>query len=1465
MSKFQLYIANQRVELFDDENVTLTETIQDIRDISKVFTNFTKPFTLPASDTNNKIFKHYYRFNLVQNYSFDARKKVDAKIELNSIPYRDGKIALEGVDLEKGKPKAYRVTFYGNTVSLRDILSDDEIGGLTWLSNFNTTYGPSQIRTILTDEDGLTVTVGTDIYEKALIVPLISNTMRFYYDSSAAASIPYINADGTDNKALGGNLYPHNQSGTLVTDDVHGAYYEDLTYAIKVHLIVKAIEDQYDIKFSDDFFDLTNGPDAYKNLYMLCQSKEGRVFEDVTIAEKLIEPFPTVANYNIAVSGARVRISNLTPNQVVVGTWTINTQQPYPTFTAVIREGKDEVLRKTFDAGANSIATIQQIITNSTEGYTLTIETKSAFGIASVEFQGSTPNGNILTSQITSSQYPAIDITIDKQFIVQNNLPNLKIIDFLTGLFKMFNLTAYVKDGIIHVKTLESFYNSGTIRDITEFVDPQSIQIDKALPYKEIEFKYKDTDATLAKQHYETQGLEWGSAKYVETGDLNSSNQTFQVEAPFAHLKYERLINNANGTQTDVQWGFMADEKNESYFEDAVLFIGEFVNLNSDIRFLSAKEGVTGIIDIGEYWMPSNYVSRDATVSKEGIHFDLELSEWDSTSAFTETLFDKYYRFYISGIFNSAKRLTKITARLPKKFVINFTLADTLVINGDKYKINSITTNLLTGSSQLELLNETVNDASIAQEETGGEGGQAGAPLTNVLTLYQCASPNSTFESTATLASLNLSINKRVEDSSGNTYRVTGNNVPNTHTSVAVTSTGLTGCPATPPPPPTNYYGLLRCSDNATNLRTSTEVGNPTYAISQQVFDISNIKYIITNSDSLDTTPSITITSTPSPVQLTCSGNTTANYYQLNPCCGSAGTLYGFSASNSKSGTYVYNNQSYVISPTTQTGTINIDLLASGSCQTYYYTLNDCSNTSSIQHYGFSNCSNLNGSNLSYNGTCYYVATTTNTSGSIDLDNLSSCSCSGPVTPPATEYYVLRNCDTTNLFVTSTTTNNISLTVNTDPVQASVVQDANGQCYTAYDTTTNLSLYTNVGAITSLNTLGCGATPCTVQEYYKLLQCATNNQNYITGQTIEEISLNINDMVYNAATPAILYKVLGTTTTGTSVGTVTLSTATDCPLYYELQQCYTLQGGYRAEQDTSQITLNVGDRVADACGMPYTVVTVGVTGGGYANIGLVTDLGASGCPSATGPYYDLQRCFDSTTGFTSLQQTSDVTFNLNDVVSSGGTNYQVVGTTTSASNQVGVVCFTGTTNCVDPVIPPPQPPAQVYYATFITCDDPAGLVISVYSYQQISTWWVINPVGSFVCYRWLNNNQGANPTELNSNNFNFFTESSTSGVNCNECNIQAGNRPPPPTPPTQTCFTLQLYTSTVSAIDICNQVLTKNVYTNGSTLAQSTRIYDGLGCTSLRSTPVYLSDLPSNAYYYWNGTTLAGPYTQNCP
>ena len=74
----------------------------------------------------------------------------------------------------------------------------------------------------------------------------------------------------------------------------------------------------------------------------------------------------------------------------------------------------------------------------------------------------------------------------------------------------MFNLTAITKNGKITVEPLDDFYDGGTLRNITEFVDSTSKTVDKALPYRSINFKYEDTENILAKNHLEQNQSEWG-------------------------------------------------------------------------------------------------------------------------------------------------------------------------------------------------------------------------------------------------------------------------------------------------------------------------------------------------------------------------------------------------------------------------------------------------------------------------------------------------------------------------------------------------------------------------------------------------------------------------------------------------------------------------------------------------------------------------------------------------------------------------------------------------------------------------------------------------------------------------------------------------------------------------------------------------------------------------------------------
>jgi hypothetical protein len=141
----QLYIEGQRVELFKDESVTITDSIQNVKDIEKVFTAFTKSFSIPASKTNNKIFKHYYNFNIDIGSDFDARKKVAATIEVNNIPFRTGKIKLEGVDLNNNKAHTYRITFFGDIVELKDKLGEKKLSELDFSAYQPLNYDPATV------------------------------------------------------------------------------------------------------------------------------------------------------------------------------------------------------------------------------------------------------------------------------------------------------------------------------------------------------------------------------------------------------------------------------------------------------------------------------------------------------------------------------------------------------------------------------------------------------------------------------------------------------------------------------------------------------------------------------------------------------------------------------------------------------------------------------------------------------------------------------------------------------------------------------------------------------------------------------------------------------------------------------------------------------------------------------------------------------------------------------------------------------------------------------------------------------------------------------------------------------------------------------------------------------------------------------------------------------------------------
>ena len=131
----QLYVEGQRIDLFDDESLQITSSIQDVKDISKIFTDYSQNFSVKASRNNNLVFKHYHDKDITNGY--DARFRSDAVLEINHQKYRKGTVALTNVQMKNNRAYAYDLTFYGSTVTLSNLIGEDKLDVLTYLDNYN--------------------------------------------------------------------------------------------------------------------------------------------------------------------------------------------------------------------------------------------------------------------------------------------------------------------------------------------------------------------------------------------------------------------------------------------------------------------------------------------------------------------------------------------------------------------------------------------------------------------------------------------------------------------------------------------------------------------------------------------------------------------------------------------------------------------------------------------------------------------------------------------------------------------------------------------------------------------------------------------------------------------------------------------------------------------------------------------------------------------------------------------------------------------------------------------------------------------------------------------------------------------------------------------------------------------------------------------------------------------------------
>ena len=733
------------LDLMDEDLITLTQVLQDVKNIDKIFTDFTKTFNLPASKTNNKIFRNWYNQDVV---GFDNQTFSNAKIQLNHLDFKTGKLKLENVVMKNNKPSIYKVTFFGNTVSINDLMSEDSLDTLLWLNNFNTVATATNIKNGL--KDGLDFTVDSVAYTDAIIFPLITHSQRYILDNTGQTSnVGNISTTGDNN-------------------DKRGVLPEDLKPAIKVTLIIKAIEKRYGLTFkTGGFFDSS----AMDGLYLWLHRDIGKIKTGGTWIGLQTPSNPleyTGAGDTTELTNTLNRPGNFIMTGQGAGMFfqkrpELGSQTGTPVGDVITDGGSYSIkitpstlsTQYTIDimgalAGNNYVLATLQNVTG-VQTLTLSLDFPNAFPYAfaiipiypvinaSSTFQFAseiTINRNTLYRQpvITSSGVIQLQQVRENKTAVftstatnltptggainmTDQTPKIKVVDFLKGLFKMHNLTAFVNnENEIVVKSLNNFYGGGDVLNLTEYIKTDEHTIESTLPFSEVKFEYPEPKTILAQQFLNTNNRKFGSLDFFSSGN---TTKKYNIKAPFEHMIFERLTFGGTAS-TEVMYGLHLDEDLKPSLGAPLLFYANNVtitNSDSEINFVdSLRPTDGGLPDAGtrtslnKFWMPANTNTTTPTQTKANfdLNFGNEINEYSlrNYSGITNSLFELYYKSYIQRVFNVKTRLCKFKCVLPLRVLLKLSLDDKIIVGTNLYTINKMTTKLQSGETDLELLSE---------------------------------------------------------------------------------------------------------------------------------------------------------------------------------------------------------------------------------------------------------------------------------------------------------------------------------------------------------------------------------------------------------------------------------------------------------------------------------------------------------------------------------------------------------------------------------------------------------------------------------------------------------------------------------------------------------------------------------------------------------------------------------------
>ena len=682
MRSVQIYIEQtpdnyERFELFDDEQIVVNASIQNVQDISKVFTEFTQSFTIPASSHNNRLLHYFYETDIDIETNADGTLKWNpnyrrnAFIEVDLTPFKSGQIAIEKSNIVNNKVESYTVMFYGNIISLKDKFGKGNLKDLNITETIP--YDLTNVNARIVSDSG------------NVLFPLISSDRKWQYGGGDDIS----------------------QSATAIN-------FTELLPALRVTKIFEAIQTFTGVTFEGNF--LTS--QRFTNLFLWLKNSE-----TLNLKSKL--KLFDFEKGRITSSGVSTDIGEndnttfiktglnefwvykITGKETVKTLLSVRLNSPSSNVKVYVDVYLNDSFLQTFEGVTNTDITIVNILNGNLAGsvnkYKFYFSTELQSGVTINGYMSAyaeipNPLGSNLINTLNYYSfigYASQSWTADLE--LKSNMPDMSIEDFFTSILKTFNLTVDpISETRFKLLPLDDYYSSGAVIDITKHVDTKEIEVSKIPLYRNVNFEHEKSENFINKAFFDNnnQKSEYGDLNFtfdeIKEGELN-------VKVGFSDMLMSKLAGNlAVGYSIDSNMGKQVPKP-------LLLYKDSPIDLTIGVDNFRLTNGVT-TLNVQKY-VP---FTQETTIggTKYSLNFGVERRVLSPNEYLYNSLYALYYSGYITNLYNPKNRITHVETRMPISLLTNIKLKDRLIIRDKRYIINDMKINLTNNEISLNLIND---------------------------------------------------------------------------------------------------------------------------------------------------------------------------------------------------------------------------------------------------------------------------------------------------------------------------------------------------------------------------------------------------------------------------------------------------------------------------------------------------------------------------------------------------------------------------------------------------------------------------------------------------------------------------------------------------------------------------------------------------------------------------------------